>query len=70
VTGASSNHRLSHPRAAPLKRPTTPRICCWSTTTAASATCVSRFLSGEAIRHHGASAVDARAKLLGFHLIC
>ena len=49
-------------------RPTMRRICCWSTTTAASAICLSRFLCGEGYRVTTAtSASDARAKLLGLH---
>jgi CheY-like chemotaxis protein len=49
-------------------RPTTPRICCWSTTTGAFAICLSRFLAGEGYRVTTApSAGDARAKLLGLH---
>ena len=49
-------------------RPTTPRICCWSMTTAASAICCRAFSSGEGYRVTTAmSASDARAKLLGLH---
>ena len=49
-------------------RPTTPRICCWSTTIAASAICCRASSSSEGYRvTTAASASDARAKLLGLH---
>ena len=59
--------RAMHGRRARRPRlPTTRRICWWSTTTAASATCCRAFCSAEGYRVTTAdNAADARAKLDG-----
>ena len=52
----------------PTLRPTTLRICWWSMTTGASATCCRAILSGEGYRVTTAdNAAEARAKLIGLH---
>ena len=47
--GPRSYHAATIARTAGRSRPTTPRICCWSTTTAASATCCRAFSPAKAI---------------------
>ena len=49
VTVAQAATIARPPRAHRRNRPTTPRICCWSTTTAASAICCRAFCPAKAI---------------------